>query len=335
VLAIGRKSLEFLESVARFNCDETFIGPDGQIRAEQKTFKRLTRKRLIAVKYWHHRAFPTPDPKKRRLPISTHNIEKLRNAILPASKSVFLRKRRYVMIKLLEITGGRRTEVDEVTVKSIRQASCMAEPMLRLSTVKGGDERLIPIASHDLVFLLEFIDKNRSRIIRKTCGKENDDGFLLISETTGQKLEPNTITQEIHLLAKAAQILIKICPHMFRHRFITKLFVALIEQHHILNPDAFRSALLDMESLKQKVQECLGVINIESLDPYIHLAFDEVTGFKKTYNLILISSAIDSFRSTLRQILTELKSGSSFIDAQQHLINLLNALDTDLERARS
>jgi len=335
VLAIGRKSLEFLYSVGRFHCEDKLIGPDGQIRAEQRSFEILCKRGTKTVTYWHHRAFPTPDPKKSRLPISTSNIAKLRDAILPASRTVFQRKRRYVMLKLLEITGGRRTEVVEITVDSIRQASLMTEPMLKLNTKKRGKVRFIPISLHDLVFLLEFIEKNRSRIVRHTCGIENDDGYLLISETTGLKLQSNTITQEIHLLAKVAMIIVKICPHLFRHRFITKLFVALIEQHNITNPDEFRRALLDLEALKQKVQQCVGVIRLDSLDPYIHMAFDEVTNFKKTYDLVRISNSIDSFRITLHQIVNEIKGGLSFYEAQQLLVKLLNALDLDLEQSKS
>jgi site-specific recombinase XerD len=240
------------------------------------------------------------------------------------------------MIKLLEITGGRRSEVAALTIESVYQASRMQEPMLKLMTAKkkGGREefRYVPIFSHDVAFLLEFIEKNRRRIVRTTCGNEHDDGYVLISETTGRKLQPNTITQELSILAKAAGIKEKSCPHMFRHRFITKLFVALIEQHQFENTDDFRRALLDTETIKQKIQQWTGHTSLSSLDIYINLAFEEATNFKKTYNIVSTRRAVDSLKTSLAQLQLELRNGASPIEASQQLLILVNAFDEDLER---
>lgn len=340
VIAIGRNCLDFLASVGRVYQDESFIGPKGQIRAEQKEFEvkpeggRKGNVKLIR-QYWHHRTFPTADPKNKRLPISTDAVEKLRQIIQVASGSIFQRKRRYVMLKLLEITGGRRSEVAAITCESILKASKMTEPMLKLMTAKrkgGKDEyRYIPIASHDVAFLLEYIEINRRRIVRATCGHENDDGYLLISETFGKRLRPNTITQEIAELSKAADIKEKSCPHMFRHRFITKLFVALIEQHEFENTDNFRRALLDTETLKQKVQQWTGHTRLNSLDIYINLAFEEATHFKNTYNIVSTKLIVDSFKGTLRQLQAELRNGSSPTEILSRLDKLICAFEEDLD----
>lgn len=340
VIAIGRNCLDFLASVGRLYQDENFIGPKGQIRAEQKDFEvkqeggRKGNVKLIR-QYWHHRTFPTADSKNKRLPISTDALEKLRQIIQVASGTIFQRKRRYVMLKLLEITGGRRSELAALTCESVFKASKMAQPMLKLMTAKrrGGKEeyRYIPIASHDVAFLLEYIEINRRRIIRTTCGPENDDGYLLISETFGKRLRPNTITQEIAALSKAAGIKEKSCPHMFRHRFITKLFVALIEQHEFENTDSFRRALLDTETIKQKVQQWTGHTRLNSLDVYINLAFEEVTDFKNTYNIVNTKRIIDSFKGTLRQLQAELRNGSSPTEMSSRLDKLIGAFEEDLD----
>ena len=341
VIAIGRNCLDFLACVGRFYGDEEFVGPKGRIRAEQKEFVirsegfRKGKGKLIR-KYWHHHSFPTPDPKKRRLPISTDNVRKLREAVLPCSRTIFKRKRRYVMLKLLEITGGRRSEVALLTVDSVRRAAFMPDPVLKMQTAKrpGGreDTRVLPIARHDLLILLEFIDKNRRRVVRNACGLSNDDGYVLVSETTGRKLRPNTITQELAILAKAAGIKEQSCPHLFRHRFITKLFVALIEQHKFENQDDFRRALLDTESMKQKIQQWTGHTNLSSLDRYITLAFEEITNFKKTYSIVNARRIIDSFQGSLAQFQQELRNGMSPAEASQQLLNLVDAMDSDLEK---
>ncbi|MGQ2965656.1 MAG: tyrosine-type recombinase/integrase, partial [Methylophilus sp.] len=120
VIAIGTNCLDFLHTVGKLYHNPNLIGPDGQIRAFEKQIEikqEAVNKGPTKVyrNYWSHRSFPSPDPKKKRLPISSINIEKLRQIILPTSSSIFLRKRRYVMLKLLEITGGRRSEVASLT----------------------------------------------------------------------------------------------------------------------------------------------------------------------------------------------------------------------------
>jgi hypothetical protein len=98
---------------------------------------------------------------------------------------------------------------------------------------------------------------------------------------------------------------------MFRHRFITKLFVALIEQHEYENGDDFRRALLDGETLKRKVQEYTGHTSISSLEPYIHLAFEEVARFGSTLDLIKAKLAVESLQSNLKDVAIELSHGRS------------------------
>jgi len=339
VIAIGRNCLDFLNYIGKLNFQPNFIASQGQIRAELKVSvgnsASLSSQSKINKTYWHHRSFPTPDPKVKRLPISTDAIKKLWGIVQSSSKSIFVRKRRYVMLKLLEITGGRRSEIALLKIKDILNASEMTTPFLKIRTLKkrGGIEvyREIPIARHDIAYLIEFVEKNRQRVIRTTCGKSNDEGYLLVNENTGKKIQANTVTQEVSILAKAAGLKEKICPHMFRHRFITKLFVALIEQHNFENLEDFRRALLDKEALKQKVQQWTGHSNLDSLDIYIHLAFDEVTTFKKTYNVVQTMQIIESFKHTLDQIEGELFNGVPPKLVVENLKNLVDALQNDLK----
>lgn len=341
VISIGRTCLEFLNTVGRIYQIADLVGPEGQIRAEHreatiKLANRSSGRGSIVRKYWHHHSFPVADPKQRRHPISSHAVKAILNAVAACSSSLFIRKRRYVMLKLLEVTGGRRSEVAALTVSSVYSAAAMAEPMLKLMTAKkrGGKEeyRYIPVSKHDISFLIEYIEKNRKRIIRATCGAENDDGFLLISETTGRKLQPNTLTQEMRTLSIAAGIKEQSCPHLFRHRFITKLFVALIEQHHFENPDSFRRALLDVEAIKQKIQQWTGHSSMASLDGYIDLAFEEMTNLKKTHNIVQSRLALDSFKTTVAQAKSELANGTPADEVAGRLAQQLDSLEDDLDR---
>jgi len=338
VIAIGRVCLDFLACVGRFHGENDFVGQKGQIRGHRRSFvvgnSRSTNKGVVKT-YWHHRAFPTPDTREKRLPISNTNIKKLRDAILDASSSIYLRKRRYTMMTLLEITGARRSEVADLTVQSVHEAAQMKEPQLKFETGKRGGNRtktrLVPVSRIDVDSLLEFIEKNRRTVIRRTCGIENDGGYLLVNERTGKRLNANTITQEVAMLRNSAGIDEKACAHMFRHRRVTKLFRALIEQHNLENVDDFRRALLDVESIKREVQQWTGHTNVASLDVYIHLAFDEITNFRKTIDGVMAVNAIESARRQIEQIREEMKAELSPYEASRQLTALINAISDDLK----
>ncbi len=314
VIAIGRNCLDFLSCVGRFHDQADLVNRRGQIQGEEKEFEIKVEgkfhKKSLLKKYWHHRCFPTPDAKVKRLPVSNDTIKKLRQATSKIDSSFYLRRRRQIMLMMLEQTGGRRAELANLTVESVQKANTMNEPMLELITVKkkASETRLIPIHSVELAELMSFINKHRRQVIRKTVGLQQDHGLVFISETTGKPLRAQTISQEVYFLAKSSGIDEKTCSHMFRHRFITKLFVALIEQHDFENEDNFRRALLDAETMKQKVQQWTGHASLSSLDPYIHLAFDEASHFSKTYNSVSLSRVIEGMTSKVDNLKLEIQN---------------------------
>ncbi|WP_395488971.1 tyrosine-type recombinase/integrase [Cedecea davisae] len=333
VANIGRICLGFLDYVGELYLEPFFIGSTGTIRAEIKEVKLVNQGKQVTRTYWYHHSFPHPEPQTRRLPISSRNIAKLIEAIPHVSRTTYQRRRRFILVKLLEITGARRIEVANIRVEDIYNAKLMKqEPLLKVFTAKrsGGREeyRYLPISKIDLELVVNFIEKFRSRIIKKTVGSKEDLGYLLISETTGLRLTPETLTNELLLLAKTAKIEEQACAHMFRHRFITKLFVALIEQHEYENRDEFRRALLDGETLKRKVQEFTGHTSISSLEPYIHLAFEEVTNFGATLDLIKARLVVESLQSNLKDVVFELSQG---ISPSELTILLNNYVKTALE----
>lgn len=346
VIRIGRSCLQFLDCFAR-QCDSRhLLGADGQIRAELKEYQiRLpgrgaSRSRTKTVHYWYHPAFPEPSALKRRGPISTANIERIREGIGAHSKTPHQRMRRHTTIKLLEITGSRRGEVALITVASVIQASRMEVPMLRVPTLKKRADdppyRYVPVSRSDIAFILQYVDVYRRAIVRRKLKGIPDHGVLLVSGTTGEPYSPTSITKEIRRIARLAGIGEKACPHMFRHRFITKLFVALIEQHAAENPDQFRRMLLDGEALKCKVMEWTGQANVETLDRYIDLAFDEVANYKRMYDLVSASVALDSFRGSFQAIAQALSSGESPAQVVERALALISAMERDLQsRKRS
>jgi site-specific recombinase XerC len=342
VIAIGRSCIAFLDSVGQYDNDEGFIGPKGRIQATKREHIIVVEGRKKGGKkivlYWDHPALPEPSTKKKRLPIATASIEKLRKAIARISRTPHQRIRRYVMLKLLEVTTARRGEIALITVESVLSATRMEMPMLRVPTLKkrGGriEYRYIPISRADAKFLAQYAEIHRRAIVKRKL-KGQDHGLLLLNGRTGEALQPNTITQEIRRIAEAAGMQEKACPHMFRHRFITKLFVALIEQHQIENSDHFRRMLIDGEEFKRKVAEWTGHSALASLDVYINLAFDEIGNFRKVYNLTTVNLALDSFIGTLHAEVAQVEAGEIPLLSAQRLLDLANSLRLDLDAAKT
>ena len=65
------------------------------------------------------------------------------------------------------------------------------------------------------------------------------------------------MSNEIGLLKRAIQIPHKACAHMFRHRYITKLFIAIIEQYDCKTKYDVQKAMLEIQSIKIELMENL------------------------------------------------------------------------------
>lgn len=335
VIDIAKICLDFLEFVGKLN-GITLIGPTAAIRAERvKSARPGFSGSQIYVESWHHHSLPTPSPERERLPVSSASIMRMRDQIPKCSSTEFQLRRRQVMLRALDITGGRRSEISNLTVESVVKASQMVPPRLELLTVKGrgrhkNKTRLIPITRHDANMLLQFVRVNRLAAIKKTCGLKRDQGFVFISEKTGNALRPNTITQEISTISRAAKLDVRVSPHLFRHRFITNVFRALIEEYKAQNADEFRSKLLSDQDIKTKLAEWTGHSSIESLDRYIHLAFAEIYGLNKAVNTVIAKRAIRTFELALSQVNLEIQTEQELARSVQELKDLITEVLLDL-----
>ncbi|HBO3329447.1 TPA: tyrosine-type recombinase/integrase [Pseudomonas aeruginosa] len=268
----------------------------------------------------HHPAIPIEARLSKRLPINADNIKRLRMAAFhDKESSAFIRERRRVMIRALEMTGGRRLEVKLLTIDSVSQAEKTGNLVMRTAKQRGTtliedmqsathnpDFREIPITPLDLKLLKDFVEFHRKPLIKKLLGDTGDHGFVFISETTGRPLSSNTLTFELYKLRELASIEEPISPHLFRHRFITKIFVAEIMRKKIDTLDDFREALLSSETLKRKVAELTGHKNLASLDVYIHLAWDEAEQIKKSLSMFNKLQSIEAIREQVTKLIADL-----------------------------
>ena len=212
----------------------------------------------------------------------------------------------------MEITGARVGEIALLTVDDIQNIFNQENSSLKMRTLKrrGGlvDYRYVPVNKADFNEVLTYIKIYRSKIIKNTIGKNNDEGFLLVNENTGKAILSITITNEINKIRKIAGIEENVCAHMFRHRFITNLFIQLIKQYDIQNKDQFRNSFMDLENLKVYIQQATGHKNVNSLDNYIDIAKSELTNMNKVVDNLLEVRQIESIEKEKQRLLTMLKN---------------------------
>lgn len=216
------------------------------------------------------------------------------------------------MLRLLEVTGGRRIEVAMIKVRDVEDAFKTGELKVFSAKQRRDDAfRLVPVAQADLKEILSFIKHYRQRVIRNTIGVAKDHDYLFVGANTGQPLEVDTHGTELYVLRKAAGIDDEeACLHAFRHRYITNIFRDLIRTHHYQNESDLRRALLSTETLKLKVMEWTGHSSIDSLDHYIHLAFEAESNFQTTLDLLKAKRVVDSLHVMLTDYSAQLRTAT-------------------------
>ena len=340
--AIGRKCLDFLDFVGQMNGDANFVNDTIQgYKMKYRVHTANRRNRPIEKNSWYHASFDTSSPKKKRNAISKQNIQAIYEAIPKLSSESntkqskkLIDRRRTIMIRLLEMTGARIEEIAQIRVRDIEEAIKKKNPELKLITLKKRkpSSRYLPVLQQDLAVIKPYIRVNRVQAIKNTIGAQNDHGLLFISVKTGKPLSSKYMSNEIGLLRRTAGITSQACAHMFRHRFITKLFVCLINQFDFENKDEFRRALLDANTLKQQVQQYTGHGDVNSLDIYIDLAFDEVANLKAVVSTVHLQGAYEAFDNNVEQLHRELENSLPISDYLKKYHELLELRVEDIER---
>lgn len=325
--------LNFLAFVDERMPGLNLLGPTGRIHAEKKTYQVQNGRggRAITRTAWTHEHVPLQRRSRRRLPISSAAVDRLYEAAATAEASSFVRRRRFIMLRVMEVTGGRRMEASLLKVSDIEEAMKTGE--LKVFNAKQRDHdsyRYVPVTQADLRELLSFIKHYRQRIIRAT-GLQNDHGYLFISERTGEHLDIDTLGAELYVLRKAAGIEDEeACLHAFRHRYITNIFRDLIRAHHFQNASDLRHMVLSTETLKLKVMEWTGHSSIESLDRYIHLAFEAEANFHETLDVVHAKRVIQSLHLLLVDYGAQFRTAKPPRDAYASLADVVEAAAAEL-----
>ncbi|MBK4998993.1 site-specific integrase [Pseudomonas sp. S31] len=237
-----------------------------------------------------------------------------------------------MMLSLYEHTGARRGEIANIRVNDIQNALSMKKPMLRLITLKvgGPSERLIPISRAVLTEAKKYIEMARKKTMRGYKGGK-DHGFLMVQEVTGKPLAKYTLTSEISALREHAGIEHQACGHMFRHAFITNLFVLLIKRHKFKHKDEFRNALINSAKFITDVMMWTGQQSPSSVERYINLAFARLDGYEETVASVHIIRTNRIYDRAEEELLEELQKGLPVPEYTLRLNELKRQRDEDLK----
>lgn len=310
------------------------LGPAGRIKARKKTHDVTTGRtgKKMQVTSWEHDGVPKQHKSRRRLPISSVAVDRLYSANSTLVAPRFITRRRFVMLRLLEICGGRRIEISFIKVSDIEEAAKTGELKLFSAKKRQNDAcRYVPVTQADVSELLSFVKHYRRRVIRATLGFANDHGRLFIAESTGAPLEIDTLGSELSVLRYAAGIDDEeACIHAFRHRFITNIFRSLIRAHHCENASDLKR-VLSTETLKAQVAEWTGHNSIAMLDHYIHLAFEAESDYQGTLDIIKAQQVIQSVSTIIKDYGAQLRDAKFTPVTLASLADTLEAASTELQ----
>ncbi|MHA7685094.1 tyrosine-type recombinase/integrase [Cupriavidus sp. PET2-C1] len=305
VNAICSTVLNFLAYIDSRMPGLNLLGRTGRIHAEKISFEVNLKHSGTSITRtcWVHDEVPRDRHSRRRFPVSTSAVERLYLSNDELQTEPFVKRRRYIMLRLLEMTGGRRIEVSMITEQDIKDALLTGELKLFTAKKRREESRVIPVSQADLKDILSYCKHYRKRIIRATVGLSADEGFLLISSSSGRQLAVDTLDSEMRALRIAADIDDEeVCLHAFRHRFATKVLIELILSQEYKDEDSLRKAILSTETLKMKLMEWLGVSSMAMVDHYIHLAFEEMADYQGTLDKLKVSKVANAMEAKLKDL---------------------------------
>lgn len=311
LLTICSTVLNFMAYLDRRFEGNNLLGENGRIRATLVAKKVATAGfKVVERSSWTHSSFPAGSASvRRRQPIATDVIEKLHDANHRLKASEYRKRRRYIMMRLLQVTGGRRIEIAFIKTKDILDAINTGE--LRLFSAKKRRKdatRVVPVAETNLYDVLSFIRHHRQSIIRNTIGRSNDHEYLFVSERTGKPLKPDTLDSELKEIAKEANIdNAEICLHAFRHRFCTLLFRQYFRSRKYKSEAILLAEVLKDKAVMDQILQWTGHSSVTSLEVYVHHAWEEENGTINT-NLnpfeakVIADSLVEATNERLRRM---------------------------------
>lgn len=300
-----------------------FDDPDAQVTLYRKivTYKdaRGRHKQNTVI---DHPALLRPNPKKKRHPIAEVSINQLWSVIPKISPNTYRRARAELLLMVLEATGGRREEVDNITVTAMLAAEKTGKVVI--DTVKWRERprtREIPIPTELIKRARRFISFDRAAVVKAAIkrGSLKKDHGLLFTTAHGQIWSEKSITEEIAELRALAGLKVPAHPHLFRNRKLT------VCAHEFSAANGFMD---DRGMVTAKLLSIGGQTTPEGVAPYIDSEFQERPAWKASDEALRSREEISLSRHRLERIHAELRGAGTERTNQlaQEIIDVLNAL---------
>lgn len=246
----------------------------------------------------------------------------------------YLKKRRELLLELLEATGARPGELSLMLVSE--NESCATNNKIKLITLKRRkfEKRSIPIDASVAVRLELFIAKQRSLLLsRYDNAADSQDRVFLTANAT--PLEVGSIEREFsRIVHKAGFEDVQACMSMFRHRFITNMVMIHLKAFMSENDGKVRVNMTssDYRTILKRVATFTGHGHEGSLEHYIDLAWNEMGVFDYVEPAIMLMNAVEGSINTLTALMGDIVLNQQKINGQQVLKIAIDELEKVKDR---
>lgn len=309
-------------------------------------------KRRVSYMYRYTPASSTPEPKR---PISREIRKLLWDAVSKMSDPDqfspfykrrftesalkdhvnFIRRRRELLLELLEATGARPSELANISLS--KNIDCAKSLRLVIPTRKRKDdfERSIPIDRGLAIRIELFIKKYRQALLTNLSPSGNavaPSDRLFISHL-GRAISGGTFEKEFSRIVLAAEIRDQqACMSMFRHRFITQMVKLHLLGFMDTSPGKTRHMMTesDYRTVLTKVAAFTGHKDEQSLLHYIDMAWEEIGIFDYVKPAQELIRNVEQGLNNLSRLKSELKASRRMTKE-----DLMNIAISEIESIRN
>ncbi|MBK5010523.1 tyrosine-type recombinase/integrase [Pseudomonas sp. S60] len=125
---------------------------------------------------------------------------------------------------------------------------------------------------------------------------------------------------------------------MYRHAFITKRILKLLNENQIRNNDEFRKSLIDINTFIEEIKQETGQIDASSVEHYINWAFRDLARYDETIKSVRHHQIREVYlrkRKELRDALLEGMPTEEFVALDEELDESFSEDLAVEDRARS
>jgi integrase/recombinase XerC len=151
----------------------------------------------------------------------------------------------FLGLRVSELVNLRAADVD------------LAQATILVNQGKGAKDRYVPISSHFLPDLQEWMRSQEQGASSQEPGARRRDGFVF-SSPRGGRLSARTVQLRLEAIGKKAQIPRRLKPHTLRHTFATRL--------------------LERGANIREVQELMGHSSVATTEVYTHVVPERLRG---------------------------------------------------------